>query len=528
MKHPYFYLTSILFISALLFSGCSVNDQGVLIFGAPVPAAEETVTEVTPAAEETAEPSEEADEPVVLEATVNTRSLRVRQEPNVEAPIVAGLREGTTITVIGRNGDGAWLQIQVTDVETTGWVSAEFVSVPGAIASLPITDGSEEDTMADAPAPTATPVVEPTATAIPVTPQINLVETASAITDFSTLVAALEAAGLVEALTAEGPFTVFAPTNDAFAALPEGALNALLADPEGALTQILLFHVVPGEILAEEVSDGQQVETLQGETLTFAVADDAVTVNGVNIALTDVEASNGVIHVIDGVLTPSVVDLEAVIAELEAAEVASDPTPTAVAESDPQPTATPVAESETVTTTVVTATPAAETVAPATVATGEPVTLAATNTLAEVNTGSPQSLRVRQSPDLNADVVWGARNGEFYAVVEQSADGAWIGLAIPELGGTGWVSSEFVILTQDVAVIPTLGSVTVATSDGARLRVRNIPSVDGELRSNLNEGETYEVVAVTEDGAWALINIPLTAGPSWISTEFIQIGAPQQ
>jgi uncharacterized surface protein with fasciclin (FAS1) repeats len=518
MKHPYLYLTSILFISALLFSGCYVNDQGVLVIGTPAPVGA-IEDEAVPVAVETVEPSQEASEPVVLEATVNTRSLRVRQGPSVDTPIVAGLSEGTAITVLGRSADGVWLQIQIPDVETTGWVSAEFVALPGEIATLSITDGSTEDTLAAAPAPTATPVVEPTATAIPVTPQIDLVETASTITDFSTLVTALDAAGLVDDLTGAGPFTVFAPTDDAFAALPEGAFNALLADPEGALAQILLFHVVAGEILAADIRDGLELETLQGEMLTFSITNGVVSVNGANITLTDVGASNGVIHVIDAVLTPSVVDLEAAIAALAAAEVAVSPTPT-----------TTITETEAVTATE-TVTPTAEATSipvTTTVPAGEPITLAASNTLAEVNTGSPQTLRVRRSPDLNADVVWGVRNGEFFAVAEQSADGAWIGLAIPRLGGVGWVSSEFVILSQDVAVIPTLGSITVATSDGARLRVRNMPSTEGELRSYLNEGETYPVVAVTADGQWALINIPQTAGPSWIATEFVQIGAPQQ
>ncbi|MBX3000047.1 MAG: fasciclin domain-containing protein [Caldilineaceae bacterium] len=518
MKHPHL-IVSVLFILALLFSGCYVNDQGVFVMGATAPVGESVGDDATPDATETAEPSQESLEPAILEATVNTRSLRVRQGPSVETAIVAGLREGTVITVLGRSADGIWLQIQVPDVETTGWVSAEFVTVSGQIASLAITDGSTEDTMVAAPPPTATPIAEPTATAIPVTPQIDLVETASAVDDFSTLVTALEAAGLVDALSAEGPFTVFAPTDDAFAAMPAGALNALLADPEGALAQILLFHVVPGEILAADISDNMEIDTLQGETLTFSIAGGAVTVNGANIILTDIAASNGVVHVIDAVLTPSVVDLESIIAALAAAEVAT-PTPAAV-----------VTETETITPTG-TITPAQEAVATPvpTVAApaGGSITLAASNTLAEVNTGSTQTLRVRRAPDLNADVVWGVRNGEFFAVVEQSADGAWTGLAIPRLRGVGWVSSEFIILSQDVAVIPTLGSVTVATSDGARLRVRNAPSVDAELRSFLNEGETYEVVAVTADGQWALINIPRTAGPSWIATEFIQIGAPQQ
>lgn len=122
---------------------------------------------------------------------------------------------------------------------------------------------------------------------------------------FTTLVTALEAAGLVEALLGEGPFTVFAPTDDAFAALPEGTIESLLADTD-ALTQVLLYHVVDGKVLAAQVVelDGQQVETLSGESLSVMIDGEAVKINDAQVILADVEASNGVIHVIDSVLVP--------------------------------------------------------------------------------------------------------------------------------------------------------------------------------------------------------------------------------
>lgn len=122
---------------------------------------------------------------------------------------------------------------------------------------------------------------------------------------FTTLVTALEAAGLVEALQAEGPFTVFAPTDDAFAALPEGTLEGLLADTE-ALTQVLLYHVIDGKVMAAQVVelDGQQVETLSGNNLSMMIDGEAVKINQSQVIIPDVEASNGVIHVIDSVLVP--------------------------------------------------------------------------------------------------------------------------------------------------------------------------------------------------------------------------------
>ncbi len=160
-----------------------------------------------------------------------------------------------------------------------------------------------------APAPTATmmpePTEEPTAEeSAAEMPTMNIVETAMANEDFSTLVAAVSAAGLVDALSGEGPFTVFAPTNDAFAALPEGTVDALLADPSGDLTQILLYHVISGQVMAADVTDGLEAETLQGGMVTFTVADGGVMINDANIVMTDIATSNGVIHVIDAVIMP--------------------------------------------------------------------------------------------------------------------------------------------------------------------------------------------------------------------------------
>jgi uncharacterized surface protein with fasciclin (FAS1) repeats len=141
----------------------------------------------------------------------------------------------------------------------------------------------------------------------------DIVDTAIAAGDFTTLVAALEAAGLDETLRGDGPFTVFAPTDDAFAALPEGTVDTLLADPEGDLTDILTYHVVEGAVFAEDVVglDGQEVTTVNGAAFTVNVGDDgSVSLtdgagNTVNVVTTDIETSNGVIHVIDAVLLPS-------------------------------------------------------------------------------------------------------------------------------------------------------------------------------------------------------------------------------
>ena len=122
--------------------------------------------------------------------------------------------------------------------------------------------------------------------------------------DFTTLVAAVQAAGLVETLQGEGPFTVFAPTDEAFAALPEGTLDSLLADP-AALAEILTYHVVSGKVLAADVVGLDSATTVQVDDISIEVVDGGVVLNGSsNVIATDVEASNGVVHVIDSVILP--------------------------------------------------------------------------------------------------------------------------------------------------------------------------------------------------------------------------------
>lgn len=121
----------------------------------------------------------------------------------------------------------------------------------------------------------------------------------------STLVTAIQAAGLVEALSGPGPFTVFAPTNEAFEALDEAQLQALLNDPE-ALAEILQYHVVSGEVMAADVVQLDSAETLQGGNLTISTDDHGVMINDTAmVTQTDIEASNGVVHIIDTVLIPA-------------------------------------------------------------------------------------------------------------------------------------------------------------------------------------------------------------------------------
>jgi uncharacterized surface protein with fasciclin (FAS1) repeats len=131
----------------------------------------------------------------------------------------------------------------------------------------------------------------------------NIVETAVSAGQFNTLVTAVKAADLVETLSGPGPFTVFAPTDDAFAALPAGTVESLLQNKD-KLQAILTYHVVPGKVMASDVVNLQSAKTVNGQEITITVKDGMVMVDNAKVIKTDIECTNGVIHVIDVVILP--------------------------------------------------------------------------------------------------------------------------------------------------------------------------------------------------------------------------------
>ena len=136
-------------------------------------------------------------------------------------------------------------------------------------------------------------------------PSKDIVDNAMGSDDHTTLVAAVKAAGLVETLKGDGPFTVFAPTNKAFDKLPKGTVEMLLKpENKGKLTSVLTYHVVPGALKAGDLKNGQMLKTVQGETLMVSEKDGKWYINGAQITIADVVSSNGVTHVIDGVVLP--------------------------------------------------------------------------------------------------------------------------------------------------------------------------------------------------------------------------------
>jgi uncharacterized surface protein with fasciclin (FAS1) repeats len=131
----------------------------------------------------------------------------------------------------------------------------------------------------------------------------DIVDTATSAGNFTTLLAAAQAAGLVDTLKSTGPFTLFAPTDDAFAKLPEGAVEQLLANPD-QLRQVLLYHVVPGTVRAADVVKLSSATSAQGSDVAITAGSNGVMINNAKVTATDIETSNGVIHVIDTVLIP--------------------------------------------------------------------------------------------------------------------------------------------------------------------------------------------------------------------------------
>ena len=150
----------------------------------------------------------------------------------------------------------------------------------------------------------ATPGIVKEETVAPV-PKNDVVDVIIGSQDHTTLATAVTTAGLVETLKGAGPFTIFAPTNAAFLALPAGTVEGLLKpESKGDLTNILTYHVVAGAVKAADLKDGQMIKTLQGGELVVSIKDGKVMINGANVTAADLEGTNGVVHVIDAVLIP--------------------------------------------------------------------------------------------------------------------------------------------------------------------------------------------------------------------------------
>ena len=271
----------------------NVTDSVTSFLGSFLTLKQPAAVEATPEAEEAAvveevaevEPTEEpAEEAVVEEATPEAETETTGDTGEAETGVMAGLTDTVSSFL------GSFLTLgQATPAEEA--VAEE----------TPMAEEAAEEAAAE-----EVEVMEP----------MDIVDTAMAAGSFETLAAALKAADLVDALKAEGPFTVFAPTDDSFAALPEGALDELLQDPE-KLAQVLLYHVVPDKLMATDITKIGEALTLAGDMLPLSIDGEIVMAGEAMVIGADVEATNGVIHVIDSVLMPPMVEEAAVVEEEE-------------------------------------------------------------------------------------------------------------------------------------------------------------------------------------------------------------------
>ena len=185
------------------------------------------------------------------------------------------------------------------------WMTFSTVLLISAITISSCNNSGEKKPAEDTTTTTTTTTVTTQETTPPVEVAKDIVDIAAGSADHSTLVAAVKAAGLVETLKGAGPFTVFAPTNAAFNALPAGTVDNLLKPENKAdLTNVLTYHVVAGTLKAADLTNGQKLKTVQGTDLTVSIKDGKVMINGANVTAADLMASNGVTHVIDAVVLP--------------------------------------------------------------------------------------------------------------------------------------------------------------------------------------------------------------------------------
>ncbi len=180
-----------------------------------------------------------------------------------------------------------------------------FGLLVGALALVGVACGGDDEAASDEPAAAmeGTTTTEEQSMTDTTTEQLDIVETAVAAGSFTTLVSLVQEAGLADELSGAGPLTVFAPTDEAFAAVPEETLAQLQEDPE-LLRRVLLYHVVEGDVTADQVTGIDSAPSLAGPDLSFSTDDGSVLVNDATVTMADVLASNGVIHVVDAVLLP--------------------------------------------------------------------------------------------------------------------------------------------------------------------------------------------------------------------------------
>ena len=286
-----------------------------MMVGPTAEATEEAIVE--PTEEMTVEPTEEATAESTGEAAEEATAEPTEEmivEPTEELTPTTIITEGATVEATEVITEGAIAEPTEEITVTTAITEEATVEATQVITEATTAEPTEgitpteemTSTVAATEEATAEPTGEATAEATGevVTQPADLMDTLVSLGNFTTLVSLLEAAELTRTLKTEGPITLFAPTDAAFAALPEGTTDALLATPSEDLRQILLYHMLQGRILSADLITSTDTTTLQGGVLTITSDEAGIKVNDANITISDIEATNGVIHVIDAVLLP--------------------------------------------------------------------------------------------------------------------------------------------------------------------------------------------------------------------------------
>ena len=473
----------VLLTVTITFAGCYPFQGDISLLLTPVPVNPDRQAEILAAlnrveAEAAATPESMAGEMAPVTATVSSSSLRVRQDADPDSPIVAGLRQGDSVKVVGHTEDGGWLQVQVPDMETLGWVSAEFVTVEGDAMALPVPGAA----ITEQPAGSEAAATENRDVAAPATDEMAMAglvlngdPAALKIVDGILTLPSITSpqAGWLVVHADDGG--TFGPVIG-YAALAEGENTDVIVpiDTDAATETVhLMLH-----------EDGGVVGTYE-----FPGADAPVIVDGAPVSMAY------------AVGAPTMT--EAVAAPATSGDTAAAPA------AGVETAAAPAAGVDTA------AAPAAESGA---MAAGEAAAMTGMSSteLATINT---RSLRVRSGPAADTEVVGGALAGDVYPVAEKSADGKWVRLYFPGTDGEAWVGSEFVDVSA-VGLNVKYGNVTVNTG-GSRLRVRNAPTLDGEIVGHVYDGDTRYTIGVSPDGQWALLFLPAVPGSNWVSAEYV-------
>ena len=421
---------------------------------------------LTPAAPPTADATAEPAEPemVTLVATVAVNALRVRQAPNEETPIIAGLLKEDVINVVGRTEDGSWLKVEVPDVGTIGWIWAEDVTLNGDPSALLVPEDAQmaaehEDGMAEE----ADEADEEHSDDGEMAEEEKTEDQTSAFAD-------LEPSVLVYAQEViKGQVTV------AEAAVPVEGWVVIHADDAGSFGPIIgQAHLEPGLTtdLAVDIDVDAATETLYAMLHTDGGVFDVFEFPGTDMPVLR-----------DGAPISSAFTVT--IGEMSTSDEEAD----------------------------------AEEAVPVTTPTDEPLLQVGevTRHLAIVTT---RALRVRSKPETIAEVLAGVAVGEAYPVAGFSSDEHWVAIFFPNIEDPVWIAASLVEL-RDIELRVQMGRATIETGRGGRLRLRGGPSLEAPIVGYAQDGESFDTLGYSEDGQWALLVGTGAEGATWASITFL-------